>query len=134
MLLKGKRIFILEDNLANRLIMQTILEREGATIFFERWGKNTLEEIHKAEPIDIILMDLMLPHGASGYDVYETIRADPKYANALIVAVSASDPATAVKKTKEYGFNGFIYKPVDFREFAHQIASILSGEGVWQVR
>ena len=63
MLLKGKRIFLTEDNLTNRSVIQLLLERDGAIFAFERWGTETTERLQKFAPVDIILLDLMLPDG-----------------------------------------------------------------------
>jgi len=38
MVLKDKRIFFVEDNVANKTIMLMILEMAGATVGFERSG------------------------------------------------------------------------------------------------
>lgn len=134
MLLKGKSIFMVEDDLANRAISQMLLSNEGAKVAFERWGKYTLSEMKKAAPIDIVLLDLMLPNEISGYDVFLEIRAEEDFKAIPIVAVSAADPETAIIKTKELGFSGFITKPVGFRDFAKQIADILDGKNIWQLR
>ena len=57
MILEDRRIFIIEDNLENRSIAQMLLEAEGATIAFDRWGKDFINKMRKFAPIDIILLD-----------------------------------------------------------------------------
>jgi CheY-like chemotaxis protein len=131
MLLRNKRVFIIEDNLNNRAIVQLILEREGAYTAFERWGVHVIEQLVKFMPIDVILLDLMFPNGVTGYDVFDKIRADAQFRHIPIVAVSAADTSTAIPKTKERGFSGYISKPVDFLRLPHQILSIIKGEELW---
>jgi hypothetical protein len=36
MLLKGKRVFIVEDNLENRIVFEVLLVEQGAVIAYER--------------------------------------------------------------------------------------------------
>jgi CheY-like chemotaxis protein len=126
MQLKNKRIFIVEDNPANLLIMQVTLEQHGAKTMFERWGQETIERLRAAMPIDVIIMDLMFPDNVTGYDVFANIRKHAEFANIPIVAVSASDPTQARTKTKEQGFAGFIGKPIDYDVFPRQIAEIIN--------
>jgi CheY-like chemotaxis protein len=131
MLLKNKRVFIVEDNLANRKITQMLLEKHGAQVAFERWGRETCRLLEGFAPVDIILLDLMFPDNITGYDVYDAIRALPKFAEVPIVAVSASDSAVAIPMTRDKGFAGFIAKPIDFFMFPQQVAAMIRGEHIW---
>ena len=112
MLLKNKRVFIVEDNLQNKAIMQMLLEYNGARVACERWGTNTIAIMEKFMPVDIVLLDLMFPNNITGYDVFNDIRAVPAFDHIPIVAVSASEPSVAVPETRRRGFAGFIPKPV----------------------
>lgn len=131
LLLENKRVFIVEDNLANRAIEQMILERNGAVTAIERYGTTTLERLKAFAPVDIIIMDLMLPNGVSGFDITDEIRTMPEFKQIPVVAVSATDPAEAMPKAMAKGFSGFISKPIDFDQFPAQIARILKGEKIW---
>lgn len=133
MILKDKRIFIVEDNMQNRLIFQMALIRQGASVDFERWGRDTLYHIQNTSRIDLIVLDLMLADGVSGFDIFDQIRALPKYNAVQIIAVSAMDPSIAIPKTRAQGFSGFIAKPIDNVLFPKQLASIIEGEKVWSV-
>lgn len=128
MLLKNKRIFMIEDNLVNRSIMQILLEQQGAAVGFERWGLDTEARIKAFMPVDVILLDLMFPGDVTGYDIFDRIRQQPEFVEIPIVAVSALD---ATAKTRAKGFNGFIKKPINMETFARQIASIADGTPVW---
>ncbi len=130
-LLRGKRIFIVEDNLANRAIEQMLLERHGARVAIERYGKDTINQLKLFGAVDIIVMDLMLPDGVSGFDVTEQIRRVPEYKNVPVVVVSAADPAESLPRAKAKGFVGFISKPIDFDHFPQQVARLLNGEQIW---
>lgn len=129
--LKGKRIFLIEDNVGNRAIMQTLLEQQNVTIGFERWGVDTVKKLQEFGKVDIILLDLMFPRGVTGYDVFDEIRAHSEFMDVPIVAVSASEPSESIPKTKAKGFAGFISKPIDFDRFPAQILAILKHEPVW---
>ena len=129
--LEGKKIFLVEDNAGNRAIEEILLEKHGAKTAIERWGRETIERLTAAMPVDIILLDLMFPNNITGFDIFEEIRSHPEFDHIPIVAVSASDPSSAIPKTKEYGFAGFISKPIHMDSFPKQIAQILEGESLW---
>ena len=131
--LKGKRIFIVEDNWQNRAVYQMVLTRHDALVFFDALGSNTLDSLKKTHQIDVIILDLTLGQGVSGFDLYDKIRALPHLASVPIVAVSAMEPAIAIPEARAKGFSGFIAKPIDIQTFPEQMAAILRGERVWHI-
>jgi two-component system chemotaxis sensor kinase CheA len=133
MLLENKQVFIIEDNLQNRIIYQIALTNEGAHVSFEPWGNRALLQLRVLREVDVIILDLMLAGGISGFDVFDQIHADPEFKHIPIVAVSASDPAHSLPKAQQKGFSGFIAKPINGGLFPGQIASILNGEEVWYI-
>jgi CheY-like chemotaxis protein len=133
MLLKDKHIFIVEDNLQNRVVFQIALVKYGAVVDFERWGKDVPFCLRRLSHIDLIILDLSLSHQISGFDVCDEIRTLPEFAHIPIVAVSAMDPAIAIPEARLHGFAGFIAKPIDAHLFPTQIASLIAGEEVWFV-
>jgi two-component system cell cycle response regulator DivK len=131
MVLKGKRVFVVEDNLENRLITEILLQEQGAQLAFDRWGKDAIRKLQAFAPVDIILLDLNFPKGISGFDIYDEIRKIEQFAQVPIVAVSATDASAAIPQAKAKGFAGFIGKPLDFHKFPEQIAKVIAGEQVW---
>lgn len=133
MLLQDKHIFIVEDNLENRVIFTIALSKYGAAVDFERSGRDVAIALRRHRQVDLILLDLNLTHHISGFDVCDELRALPEFASVPIIAVSAMDPAIAIPEARRHGFTGFIAKPIDAHRFPLQIASILDGEQVWSV-
>jgi CheY-like chemotaxis protein len=131
LLLKDRKVLIVEDNTLNRVVYQVVLVTHGATMEFDRWGRDAVTRLSRMDRCDLIVMDLMLDRFKSGYDVYDEIRALARYAHIPIVAVSAADPSEAITKTKTLGFSGFISKPIDEALFPHQLLSVMNGEAIW---
>ncbi|MEP7289819.1 MAG: response regulator [Chloroflexota bacterium] len=129
--LKGTRIFILEDNPGNLTIMTIALEKAGASCFSDRWGTQTVQKIIESLPIDLLLLDLMLPNGKSGYDVFHEIKSTSEVARIPVVLVTASDLAVELPKAQSMGFSGLIGKPIRMHTFSGYLAKILAGESVW---
>jgi two-component system cell cycle response regulator DivK len=76
---------------------------------------------------------LMFPRNVSGYDIFEVIHNDPRFAHLPVVAVSASDPSIEVPRTRAKGFAGFISKPITLQQFPDQIAAVLNHESIWHI-
>ena len=129
--LHNKRIFILEDNIHNRVIFTMTLMTCNVQMEFERWGRQTLQKLEFFMPVDLIILDLMLPNGKTGYDTFTEIRSHRAYDHIPIIAVSAAEPATALPKAREMGFAGFISKPIDDELFPQQVAQVIAGQHVW---
>jgi CheY-like chemotaxis protein len=130
-ILDGKRIFVVEDNLQNRVIFKMMLISQGAWVEFDRWGRDALWRLQAFKNVDLIILDLMLRGGMSGYTIFDEIRSLPEFAQVPIIAVSAAEPAVAIPTTQEKGFSGFIAKPINDDLFPKQIARIIAGEAVW---
>ncbi|MCU0463914.1 MAG: response regulator [Anaerolineae bacterium] len=130
-ILKNKHIFVVEDNPMNRLIYQVMFVVYETRVTFEPYGQDSLARLKNMSRVDLIVLDLMLPRGVSGFDIFAQIRALPEYNNVPIIAVSAMDPILAIPRAKELGLDGFISKPIDSDIFPEQLAKVLMGEPVW---
>ena len=132
MLLEGKRVFMVEDNETNSGVMRLLLEWQGARLSIDSWGgEETLRRLRDFAPVDIILLDLMLPNNVTGYDVYDHIRAISDFDSVPILAVSAMDAAVAMPRARAQGFAGFIAKPINYDLFPRQIVDALNGKEIW---
>ncbi len=131
MLLAHRTIFIVEDNVQNRVVFKIALARHGAQVEFERWGTNSSFLLRSLPHVDLIILDLMLANGISGFTVFDEIRALPQFDQVPIIAVSAMEPAVAIPKLRQKGFAGFLTKPIDSTEFPKQVARIIEGERIW---
>lgn len=129
--LKGKRVFIVEDDPSNMAVFAVTLKQSGALVIQDPWNSGTIDLLLRVLPIDIILLDLMLRRDMSGYDIYTRIREHPALADIPAVIVSASDPEIEIPRAKAMGFAGFIGKPIDVRLFPVQVAACLDGQPVW---
>jgi CheY-like chemotaxis protein len=130
--LKDKHVFIVEDNTQNRVIFELTLTRYGCAVTFERVGTDTISRLSRAMRPDLIVLDLMLAEGISGFDTFDEIRRKlPDLASVPIVAVSAMDPSVAVPKAREKGFAGFIAKPIRKDLFPKQVEQLIANEQVW---
>jgi CheY-like chemotaxis protein len=132
--LKGKRIFIVEDDVTNMAIFMATLRRSGAIIIQDFWNADTTHILQRHLPVDIILLDLMLRHSISGYEIADKIRAIPELKNIPVCIVSAADPDIEIPRAQKKGMAGFIGKPIDPMVFPEQVAACINGDPVWFAR
>lgn len=128
MLLKEKRIFVVEDDAVNLSIITYLLRMHGATAFQDRWGVNALAAIRSALPLDLILLDLNFPNGVNGFDILCELKSDAVLKQIPVVAVSASGE---MNRAREAGFSGYIGKPILPYAFANNVSNLVKGIPVW---
>jgi len=75
---KDKLIFIVEDNYASFLLLESYLINTGAKILQTKNGKEAVEICKSNNKIDLVLMDIELP-GMNGYQATELIKKHRKY-------------------------------------------------------
>lgn len=126
-----KRIFIVEDDVLNLHVVSKPLSLCGAMIYFNYNSIGIPIHIVQSLPIDIILMDIMLKRGISGYDIFTELQQNPQTVGIPVVAVTSLDPETEIPKAKAMGFAGFISKPIQINGFAQIIADIIDGKKRW---
>ena len=126
-------ILVVEDNVSNFVLIARLLAFMGVEkCEWKTTGWGVVEFANTMSRVDLILMDLRLPH-EDGYEALRQIRANPHLKDTLVVVVTAQGSAAEMQKAKESGFDGFITKPLDADAFPAQIRKILSGEAVWDL-
>jgi len=122
------RILLVEDSPDNMKLFRTLLRLRGHQIT-ELWsGEGLLETIEISSP-ELVLMDIQLP-GKDGFALLEEIRQSP-YRGLRVIALTAHAMSGDRERALQAGFDGYITKPIDIRQFPDQIARALAGETVF---
>ncbi len=105
-----KKILIVDDSFAIRMLLTTIISRKGGFEIAEASTARVARSLCAANRYDLIFLDHMLPDGI-GWEIAEMIYCDPqKYGNPMIIAMSGSVPQkTALKSGIHY--SQFMHKP-----------------------
>lgn len=86
------------------------LEAEGYCVLTASDGIKALE-ILESEPVDLILADVAMP-GMNGYQLYERLCENPKWALIPFIFLSARTMDTDIRYGKELGVDDYLTKPV----------------------
>jgi DNA-binding response OmpR family regulator len=114
-------ILIVEDDPAIAAFVQTALEREGFAAEVAEDGEKALARADAA-PLDLILLDLMLP-GLDGLQVCQALRRRPAYIPIIMLTAKGDDVDKIVGL--EIGADDYITKPFKTRELIARVRAML---------
>jgi two-component system cell cycle response regulator DivK len=123
--LHGQRalILVVEDNLANQMLAEAILQSHGYRVNLAASAPEALASIELERP-DLILMDIQLP-GQDGLSLTRQLKADPARASIPVVAVTADAMPNDRQHSLDAGCIGHISKPFSGQAFGEQIRGFL---------
>jgi two-component system cell cycle response regulator DivK len=126
-------VLVIEDNLSNFLLIQRLLAYLGVgRCEWKPSGWKVIEFAEALPKVDLILMDIFLPE-RDGYETLQLLRADSRFQDTLVVAVTADNSKENMERARKAGFDGFIGKPLQPDRFPQQIRRVLFGEQVWEL-
>lgn len=117
------RILVVDDNLANRRLLQAKLEARYFEVLLAENGQRAIE-IATSELPDIILLDVMMP-GMDGHEVCTQLKANPQTAFIPIVMVTALSQQEHRLKGLQAGADDFVTKPFDDFSLMTRINALL---------
>jgi two-component system cell cycle response regulator DivK len=104
-------ILIVDDNEMNRRLLEFILAQSGYQVRTAEDAASAMRAIEAARP-RLVLMDLQLP-GKSGLDLTRELKADARWREIAIVAVTAYAMSGDREKAIAAGCEDYVAKPVD---------------------
>ncbi|HEY4542668.1 MAG TPA: response regulator [Noviherbaspirillum sp.] len=107
----GRRILVAEDDVRNVFALTSILEPLGATVVVARNGQEALARLEDAQPVDMVLMDLMMP-GMDGLTATRELRKNPAFKRLPVIALTAKAMPDDRRLCLEAGASDYIAKPI----------------------
>jgi CheY-like chemotaxis protein len=119
-----KKILLIEDNPANRMVFQDLLQVEGYEVICVGNAEDGITRAREIVP-DLVLMDIQLP-GMDGLTATRVLRSDKLTREILIVALTSHAMTDDREKCISAGCNGYITKPVRVASFRQEIRELLT--------
>jgi DNA-binding response OmpR family regulator len=119
----ARTVLVVDDEPNIVLSLEFLIEQAGFEARVARDGEAALAAIEASKP-DLVLLDVMLPK-RDGFDVCETIRANPDWNDVRIVMLTAKGRDSERKKGLALGADAYITKPFSTREAMEQIKRFL---------
>lgn len=117
------RVLVVDDDLAVRLRLRDLLEREPRMQVEEAVdGFAALEAIARELP-DLVLLDLMMP-GMTGLEVCATMRRQARTREIPVIVLSAAEESEAMIAAIEAGADDFLRKPFCAPELQAKVRNI----------
>jgi two-component system sensor histidine kinase BarA len=116
------RLLCVDDNPANLLLVQTLLEDMGARVLAVDSGYAAVQAVQE-ETFDLVLMDVQMP-GMDGRQATEAIRAweAERHSTSLpIVALTAHAMANEKRALLQSGMDDYLTKPISERQLAQVV-------------
>src|SRR4051812_26759138 len=105
-----KRILVADDQPSARELLRTILSNAGYEVVEAADGNEAVKRATESVP-DLILLDIQMP-GRDGFNVCKALRADQRFSNVPIIAMTAGLMQGKRDRAMSAGFSEFLAKPI----------------------
>jgi len=120
------KILVVDDDPRNLRLAVTVLEKAGHEVLSAEGGAEGVEAALAHAP-DLVLMDMQMP-GMDGVSALKRLRAEPRTAAVKVAALTALAMKGDRERLLAEGFDGYLEKPIRFREFLASVAALLAGK------
>ncbi|MDF2180856.1 response regulator [Neptuniibacter sp. CAU 1671] len=131
-LLNGAKILLVEDNQINQELANEILISHGMQVWCAENGQKALLMLEHNH-FDGVLMDCQMPV-MDGYEATRRIRANPKFKDLPVIALTANAMVDDHRKGLASGMNDYIAKPINIEEMLTTMAKWIKGSGRTQIQ
>lgn len=116
-------VLVVEDESAQREVLQYNLEAEGFDVVVADNGEDALLLVQEEQP-DLLVLDWMLPK-VSGIEVCRQVKADPATRSIPIIMLSARSEETDRVRGLETGADDYVVKPYSVVELMARLRTQL---------
>jgi two-component system, cell cycle response regulator DivK len=120
-------ILLVEDNVTNMKLSTFLLESAGYTVIPAIDAEKALLLARDCSP-DLILMDIQLP-GMDGLQATALLKADAATREIPVIALTALAMKGDEERIRAAGCDGYIAKPLDYKDFLEKVEGWLAGAG-----
>jgi PAS domain S-box-containing protein len=118
-------VLYIEDNAVNVLLVSEIVNlRDNVTLHVAVDGRSGIERALALRP-RAVLIDLQLPD-IDGFAVLRALKQEPSMKQVALIALSANAMPDDIERAMQLGFDDYLTKPIDFRQFLGTLDKLAS--------
>jgi twitching motility two-component system response regulator PilG len=118
--LQGLKILVIDDSKTIRRTAETLLAKEGCTVFTAMDGFDALSKIADHHP-DVIFVDIMMPR-LDGYQTCSLIKHNASFRDTPVIMLSSKDGLFDRARGRIVGSERYLTKPFTRDELLSAIA------------
>ena len=119
------RVLVIEDNVSNMKLATFLLESAGHIVLAATDAEAGIATALAERP-DLVLMDVQLP-GMDGLQATALLKADAETRSIPVIALTALAMKGDAERIQSAGCDGYIAKPMAYREFLETVERFLPG-------
>lgn len=118
------RILIVEDQAEIRHLIQITFSMGDYEVHEADTGPTGLAKAKQIKP-DLVLLDVMMPGGMTGFEVCQAIKADPDMAGVMVMMLTALGAVADIDLARDAGADAYWVKPFSPGELLEQVEILL---------
>lgn len=120
------KIMIVDDQEVALMLLEKILRNNGYEVSAVLSGEECLECIYKDMP-DLVILDIDMPGGMSGYEVCASLRDNPVTESTPVFFLSSHAEDIQILHADEIdGADEYLTKPINKEDLLERIETVLS--------
>jgi signal transduction histidine kinase/CheY-like chemotaxis protein/HAMP domain-containing protein len=109
---KDRKVLVVDDDMRTTFAVSRLLSEKGMKTVKAENGERALRVLDEHPDMDLVLMDIMMPV-MDGYETMKRIRAQEKFKNLPIIALTAKAMPEHQAKCLAAGASDYMPKPID---------------------
>jgi two-component system alkaline phosphatase synthesis response regulator PhoP len=124
--MEPRRVLVADDEPHIGRIIQLKLEQGPYQVKLVADGREALEVLRSDEPVDVVLLDIMMPH-VSGLEVLAESRALPHRSHTPVIILTAKGQDADRRQALELGATDFFTKPFSPKKLLSRVDELFGG-------
>jgi two-component system KDP operon response regulator KdpE len=117
----SEKILVVDDEPRVVRLVSEVLEAVGYQVIAAASGEPAIEMVALEQP-DLVLLDILLPHGLDGYEICRRIR---EFSEVSVIMLTAKAQESDVLHGFDVGADDYLTKPFSAKELVARVKAVL---------